>query len=335
MKRNSNIELLRRLCMLMVVILHFNNNGANNGIVNMPSVLTPSLQWGFLVQSLCIVAVNCFVLISGYFGIKLKWRSVGRFYWQCFIIGLASYVAYLWLTPDSFQWRLLLERLLAFTHNGWWFVVTYLGLMLLSPLFNSAAEYLDRKQMLIALGGFAVVIGYLGWYQQLEALNSGCSLLNFAFLYLIGRYIGKHISLDRLRRWRWLWLGGYLAACLSLYALIQLRYAYSLEMPYPFDYSHPLVITAAVMLLLFFLTWDFYSSTVNLLASSVFSAYLLQESTYFGHQWLYPWMEQMFTFVPDGYRLLSLLGVSIVFVLLSIAVDKMLVQMPKHFVFRD
>ena len=31
--RNSNIELLRIVCMLMVVVLHFNNNGANTGIV--------------------------------------------------------------------------------------------------------------------------------------------------------------------------------------------------------------------------------------------------------------------------------------------------------------
>ena len=93
--RNSNIELLRIVSMLMVVVLHFNNNGANTGIVNMPEVLTERLTWGFLVESLCLVAVNCFVLISGYFSIKLKVRSLLKFYLQCFIIGLFSYLFYI------------------------------------------------------------------------------------------------------------------------------------------------------------------------------------------------------------------------------------------------
>ena len=137
--RNSNIELLRIVCMLMVVVLHFNNNGANTGIVNMPAVLTGRLTWGFLVESLCLVAVNCFVLISGYFAIKLKVRSLLKFYLQCFFIGLVSYLVYVGLCDDFgvdsvFTVQIMAERLLAFTHNGWWFVVSYVGLMLLSPL---------------------------------------------------------------------------------------------------------------------------------------------------------------------------------------------------------
>ena len=112
--RNSNIELLRILCMLMVVILHFNNNGANTGIVNMPELLTTRLTWGFLVESFCIVAVNCFVLVSGYFGIKLKWRSVLKFYLQCFLVGLVAYLAYIGLN-GGFSWQVLAERFLAFT----------------------------------------------------------------------------------------------------------------------------------------------------------------------------------------------------------------------------
>ena len=100
--RNSNIELLRIVCMLMVVVLHFNNNGANTGIVNMPSVLTERLTWGFLVEVLCIVAVNCFVLVSGYFGINLKVRSILKFYQQCFFNGLVSYLVFVGLNKGFY-----------------------------------------------------------------------------------------------------------------------------------------------------------------------------------------------------------------------------------------
>lgn len=331
--RNSNIELLRIVCMLMVVVLHFNNNGANIGIVNMPSVLTERLTWGFLVEVLCIVAVNCFVLVSGYFGINLKVRSILKFYLQCFFIGLVSYLVFVGLNKgfylshaveSTFSWNILAERLLAFTHNGWWFVVSYVGLMLLSPLLNKAVDGMTGKQLLHSVLMFSVVILYLGWYQKVEVTNYGNSLISFVWIYLIGRYIGKHVSLDSIRAYRWLWLCGYLVACLALFGLIMVRYHFSVKMHYPLDYNNPFVVVAAIMLLLFFLSLNFQSKTVNWIASSVFAAYLIQESCYFGHDWLYPQMREIFVYVPDGWRILVLLGVSGAFLMLSVLIDKIL-----------
>lgn len=331
--RNSNIELLRIVSMLMVVVLHFNNNGANTGIVNMPEVLTERLTWGFLVESLCLVAVNCFVLISGYFAIKLKVRSLLKFYLQCFIIGLFSYLFYFGLSGGFSTWqsaeglftmKILIERLLAFTHNGWWFVVSYVGLMLLSPLLNSAVDNMTRKRFLHSLILFSIVILYLGWYQKVEVTNYGNSLISFIWIYLLGRYIGKHVQIESIRKYRWLWLAGYLISALALFGMIMLRYHFSIEMHYPLDYNNPFVVVAAMMLLLFFLSFSFRSKVINGIASSVFAAYLIQESCYFGHEWLYPQMREMFVHVSDGWRILALLGISIVFMLLCVLVDKIL-----------
>lgn len=331
--RNSNIELLRIVSMLMVVVLHFNNNGANTGIVNMPEVLTERLTWGFLVESLCLVAVNCFVLISGYFSIKLKVRSLLKFYLQCFIIGLFSYLFYIGLSGGFSTWqsaeglftmKILIERLLAFTHNGWWFVVSYVGLMLLSPLLNSAVDNMTRKRFLHSLILFSIVILYLGWYQKVEVTNYGNSLISFIWIYLLGRYIGKHVQIESIRKYRWLWLAGYLISALALFGMIMLRYHFSIEMHYPLDYNNPFVVVAAMMLLLFFLSFSFRSKVINGIASSVFAAYLIQESCYFGHEWLYPQMREMFVHVSDGWRILALLGISIVFMLLCVLVDKIL-----------
>ena len=319
--------------MLMVVVLHFNNNGANTGIVNMPEVLTERLTWGFLVESLCLVAVNCFVLISGYFAIKLKVRSLLKFYLQCFIIGLFSYLFYIGLSGGFSTWqsaeglftmKILIERLLAFTHNGWWFVVSYVGLMLLSPLLNSAVDNMTRKRFLHSLILFSIVILYLGWYQKVEVTNYGNSLISFIWIYLIGRYIGEHVQIESIRKYRWLWLAGYLISALALFGMIMLRYHFSIEMHYPLDYNNPFVVVAAMMLLLFFLSFSFRSKVINGIASSVFAAYLIQESCYFGHEWLYPQMREMFVHVSDGWRILALLGISIVFMLLCVLVDKIL-----------
>ena len=320
--RNSNIEFLRILCMLMVVILHFNNHGANTGIVNMPSQLTPTLTWGFLVESFCIIAVNCFLLFSGFFSISLKWRSVLKFYLQCFFIGMFAYLLYVWLSPATISCAAIFERLLAFTHNGWWFVVSYVGLMLVSPIINRAVDGLSKRQMLSALGLYAIVIIYLGWYQQVEPTHNGCSLINFIFIYLVGRYIGKYVERGNIQRYRWLWLLGYVLTALIIFALVMLRYHCGWEIRYVFDYNHPLVIIAAVMLFLFALSFSFKSRAINWIASSVFSTYLLQESILFGHEYLYPKMEVFFTHVPSGWNIGVLFLVSIIFLLVSVLIDK-------------
>lgn len=171
---------------------------------------------------------------------------------------------------------------------------------------------------------FAFIVIYLGWYQGQVNTQSGCSILNFIFLYLIGRFIGIHIPLSTLQQHRWKWLLAYIIAGGILCALVWVRYTFSLPVRYIFDYGHPVVIIEAIMLFLFFASLSFQSKIVNWLASSVFAAYLIQESTYLGHQWIYPQMEAWFIQIPDGIRIITLFISSLCFVILCIAIDKIL-----------
>lgn len=64
-KRESNIELLRSIAMLMILLLH-----ANFVALPYPTTeeleLTPFLQISrYFLESLCIVSVSVFVYISG------------------------------------------------------------------------------------------------------------------------------------------------------------------------------------------------------------------------------------------------------------------------------
>ena len=62
--RQSNFELLRIVAMLLIVAHHFL---IATGRLDYRS---GTLRGGELVNSFCVVGVNCFILISGYFGIK-------------------------------------------------------------------------------------------------------------------------------------------------------------------------------------------------------------------------------------------------------------------------
>ena len=320
--RNSNIELLRILCMLMVTMLHF-NHCANTHFLSFPDMIGAGDKWAFLLESFCIVAVNCFVLISGYFSIKLKWKSILKLYLQCLWMGTLAYLLCVWLTPETLSIKSLMGRFFAFTHNHWWFVVSYVCLMLFSPILNGAVQVLSKKQLLLSVILYGAIIFYFGWYKHLENTNSGYSFLSFIFLYLLGRYIGEYISFDKIRKYRWLSLCGYVFGCLVGFGLILLHYHMGWSVRYDFSYDHPLVVLSACGLFLFFASLNFQNKWVNWCASSVFSAYLLQESPYLGDNVLYPFLREVFA-NTYAFKWGGVFVFALAFLIITIVLDKLL-----------
>lgn len=87
------IELLRIVAMMMVVGLHYLNFG---GILWSEAVMNRRIAWG--IEAFLFVAVNCYVLISGYFLVKAKnfhWSKVGghiRLFMRFSLRWLLSYI---------------------------------------------------------------------------------------------------------------------------------------------------------------------------------------------------------------------------------------------------
>lgn len=317
-QRQSNIELLRIIAITMVLMLHFNLHGFT------PDVLSGSIpfSWcslrGNLIESFCICAVNVFVLISGYFSIKLSVRSVLNLYIRCFIIGLITYVAYILISGESISLYAIAGRFMAFTHNHWWFVVSYLGLMAISPILNAGCETLDKRTYQYVLLLFSAAMIYLGWWKFLEMTNGGYSLIHFIYLYVIARYVKLHIEESVIFHYRWLWILLFICTCLIVTGLqfVTTRSMYS--------YDNPLIIIAALTLLLFFITIPFQNRFVNWAAASVFSAYLVQESPYLGKMWLYPHAGELITNDLYGVGMFAVFVIATLIV--SVIIDKIFVE---------
>ena len=66
-ERDSNFELCRLVCMLYIVIYHL--------IIHVPAVYE-NISWGLPLRNICHIGVVVFVMISGYFGIRRKWKRL-------------------------------------------------------------------------------------------------------------------------------------------------------------------------------------------------------------------------------------------------------------------
>ena len=319
--------------MFFVVLLHFNLRGANVDIFYFPGELTLSNALGHLIESFAIVAVDCFVLISGYFGISFKIRNLLKLYLQCFFIGLIGYLLYVVFTDNSLDIAKLCARVFAFTRNRYWFLYAYLFLIFISPLLNFAIDKMNKMQyrrVVILLSFFMLYFSYI---RNVGDNTIGMSYVQFVFLYLIARYIGLYISLETIRRNRYKYLIGYIitSLCTFLFALVE--QSLHLELPFlrPYPYNSFFVVVGALFLLLFMLSIDIKSRAINWISSSIFAVYLLQDNSYFGFQVLYPWTESIFIMVGDNIAIrygLLLCG-SVLFVIIAVLCDKVCGLMSK------
>ncbi len=92
-----------------------------------------------ILLALSIGAVNCFVIISGYFTIKLSLRKVVLFVLPIIFYEIVLGIAFHGLKPQGFS---LLN---------YWFVKQYLALMLLSPVLNLGLNKLDKNKLRLLL----------------------------------------------------------------------------------------------------------------------------------------------------------------------------------------
>ncbi len=70
--REANYELLRVLAMVMVVAMHFLER--SDSLLALDEPFNGVRLTGSLLEAFCLVAVNVYVLIAGYFGVRGRFR---------------------------------------------------------------------------------------------------------------------------------------------------------------------------------------------------------------------------------------------------------------------
>ena len=98
--RDSQIELLRIIAMVMMLILHANFLGARAPEHTDFLVNAPRAWEQMILEALCIVAVDTFVLISGWYGIQFKKRRLAGFLFQVWFFTFVLYFVSLYLIPS-------------------------------------------------------------------------------------------------------------------------------------------------------------------------------------------------------------------------------------------
>lgn len=269
--RQSNFELLRIFSMLLVVLLHANYFALGNISPEEVAQFPVTAAVRIFCEQACIVCVNVFVMISGWFGIKASQKGLCAFLFQVmFLVGVVFGVALVVGQPIDAD-----SAAKAFYFGSYyWFVTAYIILYVLSPVLNAFMEHASYRSALTVVVAFFAVELFFGRIRDAGLFNHGYSALSFVGLYLLARFLRLHAR--KVTQWR-------ARRCFALYLLLTLLPAglsYFVEgclgnEYMPIYYDSPAVILAAMFLVLGFARLSIQSRVVNRVAASVFAIYIV------------------------------------------------------------
>lgn len=323
--RNSNMELLRIIVMLLILMLHINfvPLGAPNSIDFNINPLTSFLRLEF--EALAIVGVNVFVLISGWYGIRLRTQSVCKFVFQVLFWGTLIYAIAVLSGLTIHNSQTILKILSLQSH---WFVLQYLFLMLLSPILNAYIEKSGRQQLRKFLIYFFLLQTIFDWVHPFwKIYQSGYSVTSFIGLYLLGRYFNTYkpaITSWKFSRLALMYLAISTIPALLVGLIIWQNPAESVTArayPWFLSYCSPFTIMASVCLVLAFSKIRLQKRWINWVAASAFSVYLIHM-----HPSIFIYYKNFSRFIYEHYTAISYLAIILLFIfavfLVCIILDK-------------
>lgn len=230
-----------------------------------------------------IVAVNVFVLISGYFGIHFKAERLIKLCTQTWFYSVAAFVVAVVIGAHVVDVKRDFLVFLPVFSKQYWFVTVYAALYCLAPVLNKVVDAISlttyRQGLFIGFILFYILptLSYLLNSNQLVD-DAGYGIVNFVYLYFLGRYIRLHYAdIQSPSFYLYVYLGASTLLFVCQYVLSSLLgFAFSSWI----SYNTFFVFVAAIGLFMYIKNIKIHSSVINVLAAPCLAVYLFHLAPY-------------------------------------------------------
>ncbi|MCH1940965.1 acyltransferase family protein [Holdemania massiliensis] len=327
-KRESNLDLMRLICMGMVVTLHY---FGESGILSAKNLTSLNMLFAGVMVVVCRCAVNCFYMNSGYFfhveeekiSIKKSLKSTIALYRQIWFYSVFIFVFTMMCRIDTFSVGKLIRAVFPVLGNQYWFATVFLLISLLRPFLNKMTCRLSNYE-------FGIFLATLLFFDCVQAVfgvdvfnEFGNGFLHAITMIMLGAAIRRYDKkLPKVK-------AGliYVGACLILLlSRVLLRLLPGCPIDYWSDlmiYNSPLLVAMAYGMFKFFKCLKVQSNFLSRISGSIFAVYLIQDhSCMRGNLWEKIFRNSQF-FVSNFMVLHWLLSV-ILIIVVCITVDMLL-----------
>lgn len=317
-QRKNGIDLLRILSMYMVVVLHVAVMMRFAGVHTHEYL--PSQVW----ESLSIVAVNVFSIITGYLLVQKKWHlsSITSLYIQVlfYYVSIALAWQYCFKDGPTLGVRYLLSALNP-VHTYYWYFNSYVFVFFAAPYINKLCQTLTGKEMLSLLITAGAILSLLGWNETGHLAWNGHNAFWISYMYIWGAYIRVHGCNIPSFKSKILSFVIYIIASFSLFIVLHTGYH---EDKLFREYDSPLILISSIALFL-----SLYSISVpnvigkimQFISPSAFAVYLIH-----CHPYVWHFLERVFRDCSAQYNFFStnslvVIDISVIIFLVSVAID--------------
>ncbi len=269
-KRQSNLELLRIIAMMMIIVLHFFNSDRR------PATGSENELVYYLYESLSICGVNLFVLLTGFFSLNQTSVRIRKVIDLVITVAFWEFVGFLLCVAAgrrAFHLKELIRTMFPIFFGGRWFVKAYIILLFFIPFINIVLRSISKRSYWALLGIQLFMFSFWPFFLPNPPFDDyGYSFVHFITLYILIGYFRLHVKKYPPK---WLCMVGYFF-CFGVILIYKIR-----GIGYEWAYNSPFVIAEAVFLFLFFAQIQIKSEWINRLAGCAFGVYLVHTNAYF------------------------------------------------------
>ena len=225
-KRNTGIDLLRLVAMLMIVTHHLILHG---GLLKGDNVPTGTFYAGNILNVLVYPTINCYAMISGFGGYKNTKIKYGKY--VSMWIQVFTYSA-IWGIIGFFFFetggRSLLFSFFPVMSRQYWYFSAYTGVFFLAPFLNKMIENISKKdldRLVFVIFSLFIVFNTIGVFLTKEIyeskkdifnLNIGNTTFFMILMYFIGAWLRKNNIAEKIKNWQAILIFAVCSLCLIL-----------------------------------------------------------------------------------------------------------------------
>ncbi|GAA3632671.1 hypothetical protein GCM10022297_09600 [Lactobacillus hamsteri] len=280
-KRDSRFEMVRIISMLFIVMYHFTmyGNWTND------SINTVKIQffrpWGQ-------VGVALFVMITGYFvanrqtDFSKAWKRIKKLWvktlFYSWIILICSFIFYFGI----FEKHDYLYAIFPVIFDEYWFITSYIVLILLTPVLNMIVEKWDRKNLIILIGIILIFADVVPFIK-----NNGTPNAPLGNMFSVGAMLAPYLIAAFIRKYNvkvkigWALGITVLGVLLEYTSLFVLKHGIMTLDISSFTFGLLPLITAVGIFCIFLNLPSFHSKFINWIAAGVLASYLITENPLF------------------------------------------------------
>ncbi len=314
--RESQFELLRIIAMAMIIMVHFNGVAVEKFLPL--SNCEFSQVWGAeLLESVAIIGVNLFVLISGYFGIRITAKGMLKYVGWCLWYSVLLYLIVCAYYPQLFLPQYTQYAVNGISHSSQWFVTSYFYLMALSPIINGVLQRTTFREHLWIVLALIVINCVGGWWFEMVFNETGYTVYHMIFIYCLGYVLRE--CLDRKKQFPWLPVAIVTFVCSVAGVMLMMQHMKYFKV---IAYNNPVIVLESLAFFVIFTTFKFKNRFVNWVASTSFAVYLIHMHFSVWPHVLRPILSDIYdTYSGDGYALIGT-GIGVALFVVCTLIDK-------------